>query len=57
MDEELDPVFMYRREQFLQLGFDERDSEALADSRADLTTARRLIALGCKPDLAFQILI
>ncbi len=53
---ELEAVLLWRREQFGQLGFDQVDSQLLADSSADLGQARRLRRAGCPIDLAFSIL-
>ncbi len=53
---ELEAVLLWRREQFGQLGFDQVDSQLLADSPADLGQARRLRRAGCPIDLAFRIL-
>ncbi len=49
-------VARWRYEQFLQLGFGEVCALLLAGSWADLGQARRLIAGGCDPALAFRIL-
>src|SRR3954469_11904298 len=49
-------VYLWRREQFDRLGFDQVDSRLLAESPADLGLARRLRSSGCSVDLAFRIL-
>jgi hypothetical protein len=48
-------VRQWRREQFFQLGFTSSDARTLAESGADLTTTRKLIASGCPPATAFRI--
>jgi hypothetical protein len=49
-------VVLWRREQFVQLGFDAADARLLAESPADLGEARRLSRAGCPLTLAFRIL-
>jgi hypothetical protein len=49
-------VLLWRREQFIQLGFDAADARVLAESAADLAEARRLSRAGCPVALAFRIL-
>jgi hypothetical protein len=49
-------VQQWRREQFGRLGFDSVISRLLAESPADLGTARRLNRAGCPVALAFRIL-
>jgi hypothetical protein len=49
-------VLLWRREQFIQLGFDAADAQVLAESPADLGEARRLSRAGCPVTLAFRIL-
>jgi hypothetical protein len=49
-------VRLWRREQFLGLGFTLSDSAALAKSGADLEEARKLIARGCGHATAFRIM-
>jgi hypothetical protein len=46
----------WRREQFFELGFSVDDSNALADSSADLEQTRRLVAAGCPLKTAFRII-
>jgi hypothetical protein len=52
-----DEVLLWRYEQFRHLGFGESDAIQLADSRADLGQARYVLASGCPPKLALQILL
>jgi hypothetical protein len=49
-------VRLWRREQFLGLGFSLSDSAALARSAADLQEARNLISCGCAHSTAFRIM-
>jgi hypothetical protein len=49
-------IRLWRREQFVDLGFPLSDAAALAKSSADLGEARRLIAAGCECRLAFRII-
>jgi hypothetical protein len=55
--DEADDVFRWRAEQFRQLGFDELEASELATSPADLGQARHLLASGCLPRLALEILL
>jgi hypothetical protein len=57
MESEEYAVRLWRRDQFVRLGFDPNDSLQLADSPADLGQARCLRGAGCPVDLAFSILI
>jgi hypothetical protein len=54
-DEE-DEVYIWRHEQFRELGFNRLDASELAVSEADLGQARYLLASGCSPELAVRIL-
>jgi hypothetical protein len=45
----------WRRDQFYRLGFTSSDARALAESEADLTATRELIASGCDQALAYRI--
>ena len=45
----------WRREQFYRLGFSSSDARTLANSGADLTAVRALIAKGCDPATAYRI--
>ena len=55
-DEERE-VSLWRYEEFLSLGFDTEQALTLArDRRVELAVGRRLAALGCAPQLAFEIL-
>jgi hypothetical protein len=63
IDEQLDAVASeeqmvqsWRREQFGRLGFDPIIARLLAESPADLGTARRLRGAGCPVALTFRIL-
>jgi hypothetical protein len=49
--------FLWRIDQFEQLGFSEIEASDLAESDADLGQARHLRATGCSPTLALQILL
>jgi hypothetical protein len=49
-------IRLWRREQFVELGFPISDASALAKSSADTHLARKLVAAGCKHDLAFRII-
>jgi len=55
-DEVDDKVYLWRLEQFRQLGFTARRAAELAFSRADLGQARYLLGAGCEPELALRIL-
>jgi hypothetical protein len=48
-------VRQWRREQFYRLGFTSSDARTLADSEADLTATRELIASGCELAVAYRI--
>ena len=50
-------VLRWRLDQFLGLGFDLVCGTVLADSPADLSLARRLVANGCPVETAVHILI
>jgi hypothetical protein len=52
-----DEVFRWRLEQFRQLGLNDSQAAELAASEADLGQARYLLASGCPPELALQILL
>jgi hypothetical protein len=54
---EHDRVTRWRLEQFGALGFELGDALLLSVSPADLDLARRMIASGCDPELAAQILL
>jgi hypothetical protein len=49
-------IRLWRREQFVELGFSLSDAAALARSTADLGQARKLVAAGCAHKLAFRII-
>jgi hypothetical protein len=49
--------FLWRIDQFEQLGFNEAEAAELAESDADLGQARHLLATGCSATLALQILL
>ena len=49
--------FLWRIDQFEQLGFSEIEASDLAESDADLGQARHLRATGCSSTLALQILL
>ncbi len=55
-DDPDDKVYLWRLEQFRQLGFSARRAAELAFSRADLGQARYLLGSGCAPELALRIL-
>jgi len=48
-------VRQWRRDQFYKLGFTSSDARTLANSGADLTATRELIAEGCDPATAYRI--
>ena len=50
-------VFMWRFDQFQQLGFDEEEAGLLAGSDVDLNRARSLVAAGCPLTVAVQIIV
>jgi hypothetical protein len=56
-DAESDPVLCWRLEQFSSLGFEPFDALLLSQSRADLHSARKLVAAGCALSVALQILL
>jgi hypothetical protein len=49
--------FLWRIDQFEQLGFSESEAAELAESDADLGQARHLLVTGCSSTLALQILL
>jgi hypothetical protein len=49
--------FLWRIDQFEQLGFSEAEASDLAESDADLGQARYLLATGCSSTLALEILL
>jgi hypothetical protein len=49
-------VFLWRQDQFRELGFDCLEAAELAVSDADLSQARYLLGSGCAPELALRIL-
>lgn len=49
--------FLWRIDQFEQLGFSEAEASQLAESDADLGQARHLLATGCSLTLALQVLL
>ncbi len=55
-DDSDDKVYLWREEQFRQLGFSAPRATELAFSRADLGQARYLLGAGCDPELALRIL-
>jgi len=50
-------VFMWRFDQFQQLGFGEEEAGLLAGSDVDLNRARSLVAAGCPLTVVVQILV
>lgn len=54
-EEEL--VSQWRFDQFLTLGFDVEYASVLAESDADLSRARSLVAVGCPLTAVVQILV
>ena len=52
-----DERFLWRVDQFKELGFSEAEASDLAESDADLGQARHLLATGCSSTLALQILL
>ena len=50
-------VFHWRIEQFQKLGFSEEMGWILADSEADLSRSRALVAAGCPLELVAQIVL
>jgi hypothetical protein len=48
-------VRLWRRNQFLELGFSLSDAAALAKSSADVHEARKLVSAGCAHAIAFRI--
>ena len=53
-----DPVLAWRREQFVELGFDAEDAEKLAEeSDVDLALVRRLVAQGASHELVLRIVL
>lgn len=50
-------VSAWRLEQALHLDVPLEDAERFADSAGDLALLRRLVAAGCEPRLAVQIVI
>ena len=48
-------VRLWRREQFVELGFSLSEAAALAKSAADLHEARKLISCGCAHSTALRI--
>jgi hypothetical protein len=49
--------FLWRIDQFKQLGFSEAEASDLAESDADLGQARHLLTTGCSSTLALRILL
>ena len=49
--------FLWRIDQFEELGFSEAEASDLAESDADLGQARHLLATGCSSTLALEILL
>jgi hypothetical protein len=49
--------FLWRIDQFKELGFSEAEAADLAESDADPGQARRLLATGCSSPLALEILL
>jgi hypothetical protein len=49
-------VYLWRRDQFRELGFSSHEAAELALSDAELGQARYLLASGCALELALQIL-
>lgn len=49
-------VYLWRHDQFKELGFSRMEAAELAVSGADLGQARHLRESGCSPELALQIL-
>jgi len=55
-DGDADKVFLWRLEQFCQLGLNVVEATELAASDADLGQARYVLGSGCAPELALDIL-
>jgi hypothetical protein len=55
--EEEERVWCWRYDQFRHLGFGEEEACLLAESDADLSRARSLVAVRCPLSVALQILI
>jgi hypothetical protein len=51
-----DEVFLWRLEQFRELGLSEQEAAELAASDADIGQARYVLGNGCAPELALAIL-
>ena len=52
-----DPVLQWRHKVFVDLGMTIQQARRLATTKAaDLNQARRMIAAGCDPNIAFDIL-
>jgi alpha-tubulin suppressor-like RCC1 family protein len=49
-------VYLWRQDQFRELGFNRLEAAELAVSEADLAQARYLVSSGCSPELALRIL-
>jgi hypothetical protein len=49
-------VYLWRQNQFRELGFGPQEAVELAVSDADLAQARYVIGAGCAPELALRIL-
>ena len=48
-------VFAWRLERLLKLGYDQEQAAELADSRVDIHDIEKLIAAGCRPDIAARV--
>jgi hypothetical protein len=55
-DDAEDEVYLWRQNQFRELGFGPQEAVELAVSDADLGQARYLLGAGCAPELALRIL-
>jgi hypothetical protein len=55
--EEQRRVLVWRVAQFIELGFGDNESVAMAYSAIDLACARTLVARGCPPETAARVLL
>jgi hypothetical protein len=56
--EQLRSARAWRLDQFTRLGFDSAGATLMAnDAQVDLAQVRKLIALGCPPEIALRILL
>lgn len=54
--DEVDRVYRWRRDKFLELGFSWLEARMLADAGADYHQAERLLDVGCPRHLVFDLL-